>query len=69
METVPCRVLAIDAHELATATGRTVHDSLYLALAIRLRTRMLTADERLAAGVTAHPMTAAHAQLVQTVKG
>ena len=30
---------------------------------------MLTADERLAAGVTAHPMTAAHIQLVQTFKG
>jgi len=69
VETVPCRVLAIDGHELATATGRTVYDSLYLALAIRLKTRMLTADERLAAGVTAHPMTAAHIQLVQTFQG
>jgi predicted nucleic acid-binding protein len=66
VETVPCRVLAVDAHELATATGQTVYDSLYLALAIRLKTRMLTADERLAAAVTALPMTAAHIQLVQT---
>ena len=64
VETVPCRVLAVDAHELANATGRTVYDSLYLALAIRLKARMLTADERLAAAVTALPMTAAHIQLV-----
>ena len=42
--------------------------ALYLALAIRLKTRMLTADERLAAAVTALPMTAAHIQLVQTFK-
>jgi predicted nucleic acid-binding protein len=68
VETVPCRVLAVDAHELANATGRTVYDSLYLALAIRLKTRMLTADERLAAAVTAFPMTAAHIQLVQTFR-
>jgi predicted nucleic acid-binding protein len=66
VETVPCRVLAVDAHELAYVTGRTVYDSLYLALAIRLKTRMLTADERLAAAVSALTMTAAHIQLVQT---
>jgi len=68
VETVRCRVLAVDAHELANATGRTVYDSLYLALAIRLKTRMLTADERMAAAVTALPITAAHIQLVQTFK-
>ena len=56
------------AHELANATGRTVYDSLYLALAIRLKTRMLTADERLVAAVTALPMTTVHIQLVQTFK-
>jgi len=69
VETIPCRVLAVDAHELANATGRSVYDSLYLALAIRLKTSMLTADERLAAAVAALPMTAAHIRLVQTFKG
>ena len=69
IETVPCRVLAVDAHVLANATGRTVYDSLYLALAIRLKTRMLTADERLAAAVSALPMTAVHIQLVQHFQG
>jgi predicted nucleic acid-binding protein len=39
-------------HEVANATGRTVDDSLYRVLAIRLETRMLTADERLAAHVS-----------------
>jgi predicted nucleic acid-binding protein len=69
VETVPCRVLAVDAHALANVTGRTVYDSLYLALAIRLKTRMLTADERLVAAVSALPMTAVHIQLVQTFQG
>jgi predicted nucleic acid-binding protein len=69
VETVSCRVLAADAHALANATGRTVYDSLYLALAVRLKTRMLTADQRLAAAVTLLPMTAAHIQLVQTFSG
>jgi predicted nucleic acid-binding protein len=69
VETVPCRVLAVDAHELANATGRTVYDSLYLALAVRLETCMITADARLEAAVTALPMTAAHIQLVQTFQG
>ncbi len=69
VETVPCRVLAVDAHELANVTGRTVYDSLYLALAIRLKTRMLTADDRLAVAVTALPMAAAHIQRIQTFEG
>lgn len=69
VETIACRVLAGDAHELANATGRTVYDSLYLALAIRLRTCMLTADDRLAAAITAFPMAAAHIQPIQTFEG
>ena len=66
VETVPCRPLAEDAVALANATGRTVYDSLYLALASRLKTRMVTADERLEAAIAAFPMAAAHIQLVQT---
>jgi predicted nucleic acid-binding protein len=68
VETVPCRLLAEDAHALATATGRTVYDSLYLALAVRLKTRMITADDRLGAAVARLPLTAAHIQLVQTFR-
>ena len=66
VETVPTRDLMIDAHALAVATGLTVYDAIYLALAVRLETEMITADDRLGRTVGAHPMTAAHVRLVQT---
>ena len=59
VETVPTRGLVIDAHALAITTGLTVYDSMYLALAVRLNTELITADDRLGRTVTAHPMTAA----------
>jgi predicted nucleic acid-binding protein len=64
--TIPCRSLAEDAHTVANATGRTVYDSMYVALAIRLNTRAITADERLVAGLKSLPAMAEHVQLVQT---
>jgi hypothetical protein len=51
---------------LATATGRTVYDSMYVALAIRLNTRSITADERLEATLKKIPALADLIQLVQT---
>jgi len=69
VEAVPCRLLAEDAHKLANVIGRTVYDSMYLALAIRVNTRMITADERLERAVAQFPLAAAHIQLVQTFKG
>jgi len=39
VETVSGRALAEDAHALANATGRTVYDCMYVALAARLNTR------------------------------
>ena len=66
VETVSTRGLMIDAHALAITTGLTVYDAMYLALAVRLKTEMITADERLSRTVAAHPMTAAHVRLVQT---
>lgn len=66
VETVPCRALAEDAHALANATGRTVYDSLYVALAIRLDTRLITADDRLQAALSRLPAIAGYIQLVQT---
>jgi predicted nucleic acid-binding protein len=65
VDTVPCRVLAEDAHALANATGRTVYDALYLALAVRLDTRLITADERLEAALSHVPALADHIQLIQ----
>jgi predicted nucleic acid-binding protein len=66
VETVPCRALAEDAHALANATGRTVYDSMYVALAVRLNTRSITADDRLVAALKRIPAVASHIQLVQT---
>lgn len=69
VETVSCRSLASDAHALATRIGRTVYDSMYLTLAVRLETRMITADERLVRSLAAIPLTAPHIQAVQTFSG
>ena len=66
VETVSCRALAEDAHALADATGRTVYDSMYVALAVRLNTRSITADDRLEAALRNVPAVAGHIQLVQT---
>jgi predicted nucleic acid-binding protein len=66
VETVSCRALAEDAHALANATGRTVYESIYVALAIRLNTRAITADDRLEAALKNMPAVAGHIQLVQT---
>lgn len=66
VETISCRVLAEDAHALANATGRTVYDSMYVALAVRLNTRAITADDRLEAALKRIPAVAGHIQLVQT---
>jgi predicted nucleic acid-binding protein len=43
----PSGPLLESALEIALATGRTVYDSLYLALAVALDCRLVTADERL----------------------
>lgn len=66
VETVSCRSLAEDAHALATATGRTVYDCMYIALAIRLKTRSITADDRLEAALRSFPAVVPHVQLLQS---
>jgi predicted nucleic acid-binding protein len=66
VETVPSRALAEDAYAPANATGRTVYDSMYVALAVRLNTRSITADDRLEAALKRIPAVAGHIQLVQT---
>lgn len=69
VQTVPCRALAADAYALASASGRTVYDAMYLALALRLDTQLITADERLAGALAAMPAVASHIQTVQMFKG
>ncbi len=44
--TFPAQTLLVPAVEIACRTGRTVYDSLYLALAIQERSVMVTADEK-----------------------
>jgi predicted nucleic acid-binding protein len=66
VETISCRALAEDAYALAHATGRTVYDAMYVALAVRLNTRLITADDRLEAALRNVPAVADHIQLVQT---
>ena len=69
VETMSCRALAEDAHALANATGRTVYDALYIALAVRLDTCLITADDRLAAALSTVTELARHVQLVDAFPG
>ena len=68
VESVPNRMLVEDALALASASGRTVYDSMYLALAVRLDARMITADERLAAAIGTVPLLAPHLELLQRME-
>lgn len=47
VEIIPSAALLTDAMRIATATDRTVYDSLYVALAAREHAVMVTADDRL----------------------
>jgi predicted nucleic acid-binding protein len=51
--TVPSLKLLDNAFEIATAYGRTVYDSLYVALAMQTNAQLITADERLANSLAA----------------
>ncbi len=66
VDTIATRGLIADAYALAGATGRSVHDSTYVALAVRLETQLITADDRLERALAAHPMIAAHVCTIQT---
>jgi predicted nucleic acid-binding protein len=54
LPTTPSADLLAVAFTLATSYDRTVYDSLYIALAVKLSTRLITADEKLARSVAAH---------------
>jgi predicted nucleic acid-binding protein len=64
INTVPCHDLTREAHALAAATDRSVYDAMYLALAIRLDTRLITADQRFANAIRSRPLLAAHIQFL-----
>ena len=65
VETVPARSLFEDAYGVAIATGLTVYDAMYVALAVRLETKVITADERLVRTAASNRMIALHVQAVQ----
>ena len=64
VETIATRDLIGDAWMIAVAADQTVYDSTYLALAVRLETQLITADERLAKSASIHPALAEHVCLV-----
>ena len=53
ISTLPSRPLIEDAFEIAHAFGRTVYDSIYVALAVGVDAPLVTADERLANALAA----------------
>jgi predicted nucleic acid-binding protein len=62
VETLSCRDLAVDAYRIAVAYGRSVYDAMYLALAIKSNTRLITADDRLFNALAKAPGIALHIQ-------
>lgn len=52
--TTPSRLLLEEAFAIANAFGRTVYDSLYVALAVQSKCQLITADEQLASALAAH---------------
>jgi len=62
--TTPCRALANDAHAIALITSRSVYDSMYVALALRLDTRVITADERFFRALQSFPGLAGSIELL-----
>lgn len=65
VETVPTRSLVEDALGLALTAGVTVYDAMYLALAVRLETEVVTGDDRFASKVAQHPLLVPHVRRVQ----
>jgi predicted nucleic acid-binding protein len=56
IEITPSGDLVTQAFEIATQTGRTVYDSLYLALAVQTEAVFLTADARLVNALAGGPL-------------
>jgi predicted nucleic acid-binding protein len=64
LQPVPSQVLLKDAMGVAISAGITVYDALYLALAVRLETQLVTADARLSATVSRSPLLRDHIRLL-----
>jgi predicted nucleic acid-binding protein len=65
VETVGTRSLVEDALAVALTTGTTVYDAMYLTLAVRLETQVITGDERFASKIAQHALLANHVRRLQ----
>lgn len=65
VETVRTRSLLQDALALALAAGITVYDAMYLTLAVRLDTQVITGDDRFAEKVAEQPLLVPHVRRLQ----
>jgi predicted nucleic acid-binding protein len=65
VEAVSMRALLPDAHALAIATSVTVYDAMYLTLAVRLETQVITGDDRFARKLAEHALLAPHIRSVE----
>jgi len=65
IETVATRSVLEDALALALAAGVTVYDAIYLTLAIRLDTALITGDQRFVDTIAAHPVLVPHIRRLQ----
>jgi predicted nucleic acid-binding protein len=63
----PSRLVLEGAVEIALRTGRSVYDSIYVALAVALGCRLVTADQRLAHALAGGPL-APHVAWVGTLE-
>jgi predicted nucleic acid-binding protein len=65
VETVATRSLLQDALTVALTTGITVYDAMYVTLAVRLDTAVITGDDRLVDKIAAHPLLVPHVRRLQ----
>lgn len=65
VETVATRSLLEDALALALTAGITVYDAMYLTLAARLETEVITGDDRFAEKIAKHPVLMKHIRRLQ----
>jgi predicted nucleic acid-binding protein len=54
-----------DALALALTAGITVYDAMYLTLAVRLETEVITGDDRFAEKIAEHPLLLPHVRRLQ----
>src|SRR6266508_2650830 len=65
VETVATRSLLQDALAVALTTGITVYDAMYLTLAVRLETEVVTGDDRFTDKIAEHPLLVHHVRRLQ----